>query len=157
MVIRWNRFKTWFWCSGLHLYKNDIQHWWVEVGIDFFLFKKICRSLLLLIFHGKHCRLFSCGSSKGQESFLVEWNDNDGTLKQRYFGLGKQYAGVVHFDTSKKLLAAGDEFCVKFWDMNNQNLLFSTIADGGLPVTTWWIFCYIYSFLIQNLTFTKII
>lgn len=89
--------------------------------------------IFLLITCKKH-RLFSCGSSKDRDSYLVEWNDNEGTVKESYYGLGKQHSGVVHFDTVKRFLAAGDEFSVKFWDMDNRLLLFSTNADGGLAV-----------------------
>ncbi|XP_039058030.1 topless-related protein 4-like isoform X2 [Hibiscus syriacus] len=79
-------------------------------------------------------RLFSCGTNKEGESFLVEWNESEGAVKRSYFGLGKRSVGVVQFDTTKnRFLAAGDEFTVKFWDMDNLNLLTSTPADGGLP------------------------
>ncbi|XP_022730861.1 topless-related protein 4-like isoform X2 [Durio zibethinus] len=79
-------------------------------------------------------RLFSCGTNKEGESFLVEWNESEGAVKCTYFGLGKRSVGVVQFDTTKnRFLAAGDEFTVKFWDMDNLNLLASTPADGGLP------------------------
>ncbi|XP_017645632.1 topless-related protein 4-like isoform X1 [Gossypium arboreum] len=79
-------------------------------------------------------RLFSCGTNKEGESFLVEWNESEGAVKRTYFGLGKRPVGVVQFDTTKnRFLAAGDEFSVKFWDMDNLNLLTSTPADGGLP------------------------
>ncbi|WRX32650.1 WD40 repeat - like 10 [Theobroma cacao] len=79
-------------------------------------------------------QLFSCGTNKDGESYLVEWNESEGAVKRTYFGLGKRSAGVVQFDTTKsRFLAAGDEFSVKFWDMDNVNLLTSTPADGGLP------------------------
>ncbi|XWS72950.1 hypothetical protein CRYUN_Cryun02cG0083500 [Craigia yunnanensis] len=79
-------------------------------------------------------RLFSCGTNKEGESYLVEWNESEGAVKRTYFGLGKRSAGVVQFDTTKnRFLAAGDEFTVKFWDMDNPNLLTTTAADGGLP------------------------
>ncbi|KAK8602143.1 hypothetical protein V6N13_058201 [Hibiscus sabdariffa] len=79
-------------------------------------------------------RLFSCGTNKEGESFLVEWNESEGAVKRTYFGLGKRSIGVVQFDTTKnRFLAAGDEYTVKFWDMDNLNLLTSTPADGGLP------------------------
>lgn len=44
--------------------------------------------------------------------------------------------GVVQFDTTRnRFLAAGDEFQIKFWDMDNINILTYTDADGGLPVS----------------------
>lgn len=82
-----------------------------------------------------NCRLFSCGTNKEGESFLVEWNESDGAVKRYYLGIGKHSTGIVQFDTTKnRFLAAGDEFTVKFWDMDNVNLLTTTNADGGLPV-----------------------
>ncbi|KAL4285195.1 hypothetical protein GQ457_16G004370 [Hibiscus cannabinus] len=81
-------------------------------------------------------RLFSCGTNKEGESFLVEWNESEGAVKRTYFGLGKRSGGIVQFDTTKnRFLAAGDESTVKFWDMDNLNLLTSTPADGGLPLS----------------------
>lgn len=78
-------------------------------------------------------RLFSCGTNKEGESFLVEWNESEGAVKRTYHGLGKRSTGVVQFDTTKnRFLAAGDEFMVKFWDMDSTNLLTSFDADGGL-------------------------
>ena len=65
----------------------------------------------------------------------MEWNESEGAVKRTYHGLAKRTVGVVQFDTTKnRFLAAGDEFTVKFWDMDNVNLLTSTDADGGLPV-----------------------
>lgn len=81
-------------------------------------------------------RLFSCGTNKEGESFLVEWNESEGTVKRTYLSLGKRSVGVVHFDTTKnRFLAAGDEFTVKFWDMDSVNLITTTDAGGGLPAS----------------------
>ncbi|XP_021616763.1 topless-related protein 4 isoform X2 [Manihot esculenta] len=81
-------------------------------------------------------RLFSCGTNKVGESHLVEWNESEGTVKRAYIGLGKRSVGIVQFDTTKnRFLAAGDEFTVKFWDMDNVNMLTSIDAEGGLPAS----------------------
>lgn len=81
-------------------------------------------------------RLFSCGTSKEGESYIVEWNESEGAVKRTYHGLGKRSVGVVQFDTTKnRFLAAGDEFVIKFWDMDNVNLLTTTDAEGGLPAS----------------------
>ncbi|GFP88955.1 topless-related protein 4 [Phtheirospermum japonicum] len=81
-------------------------------------------------------RLFSCGTSKEGESFIVEWNESEGAVKRTYVGLGKRSVGVVQFDTTKnRFLAVGDEFKIKCWDMDNVNLLTSIDADGGLPAS----------------------
>ncbi|KAG8379818.1 hypothetical protein BUALT_Bualt07G0129000 [Buddleja alternifolia] len=81
-------------------------------------------------------RLFSCGTNKEGESHIVEWNESEGAVKRAYLGLGKRSIGVVQFDTTKnRFLAAGDEFTIKYWDMDNVNLLSSVDADGGLPAS----------------------
>lgn len=88
-------------------------------------------SLILLV------RLFSCGTSKEGESHLVEWNESEGAIKRTYSGFRKRSLGVVQFDTTRnRFLAAGDEFMIKFWDMDNTNILTTTDADGGLPVSS---------------------
>lgn len=81
-------------------------------------------------------RLFSCGTSKEGDSHLVEWNESEGAIKRTYSGFRKRSLGVVQFDTTKnRFLAAGDEFQIKFWDMDNNNILATTDADGGLPAS----------------------
>ncbi|KAL8230398.1 hypothetical protein R6Q57_000176 [Mikania cordata] len=80
-------------------------------------------------------RFFTSGSNEDGVAYLVEWIESECAVKRTYLGLGKQYAGVVQFDTTNRFLAAGDEFSIKFWDMDNKLLLFSTNADGGLPAS----------------------
>lgn len=88
---------------------------------------------------GENCRLFSCGTSKEGESHIVEWNESEGNVKRSYQGFRKRSLGVVQFDTTKnRFLAAGDDFSIKFWDMDNVQILTSIDADGGLPVS---LFC----------------
>ncbi|XP_071733588.1 uncharacterized protein [Rutidosis leptorrhynchoides] len=78
-------------------------------------------------------RLFSCGTNKEGDSYIVEWNESSGGVKRTYNGLGKRSVEVVQFDTTKnRFLAAGDEFMIKFWDMDNVKILTTTDADGGL-------------------------
>jgi WD40 repeat protein len=80
-------------------------------------------------------RLFSCGTSKDGESFIVEWNESEGAVKRTYQGFHKRSLGVVQFDTTKnRYLAAGDDFSIKFWDMDTIQLLTAIDADGGLQV-----------------------
>lgn len=81
-------------------------------------------------------RLFSCGTTKEGGSHLVEWNENEGTVKRTYQGFNKRSLGVVQFDTAKnRFLAAGDDFSIKFWDMENPVPLMSVDAEGGLPAS----------------------
>uniref|UniRef100_A0A2P2MSH2 Topless-related protein 3 isoform X1 n=1 Tax=Rhizophora mucronata TaxID=61149 RepID=A0A2P2MSH2_RHIMU len=89
-----------------------------------------------MLYSADGTRLFSCGTSKEGDSFLVEWNESEGALKRHYTGFRKKSAaGVVQFDTTQNLfLAAGEDGQIKFWDMDNNNVLTSTEADGGLPI-----------------------
>ncbi|KAG2581778.1 hypothetical protein PVAP13_6KG064200 [Panicum virgatum] len=81
-------------------------------------------------------RLFSCGTSKEGDSHLVEWNETEGAIKRTYNGFRKRSLGVVQFDTTRnRFLAAGDEFLVKFWDMDSTNILTTADCDGGLPAS----------------------
>ncbi|KAJ4720991.1 Protein TOPLESS-like protein [Melia azedarach] len=81
-------------------------------------------------------RLFSCGTSKEGESHLVEWNESEGAIKRTYSGFRKRSLGVVQFDTTRnRFLAAGDDFQIKFWDMDNTTILTAVDADGGLPAS----------------------
>ncbi|WCJ30342.1 Protein TOPLESS [Euphorbia peplus] len=79
-------------------------------------------------------RLFTCGTSKTGESFLVEWNESEGAINRTFDGLQKNSLAVVKFDIMKnQFLAAGDEHVIKIWDMD-QVALFKTVdAEGGLP------------------------
>lgn len=89
-------------------------------------------------------RLFSCGTSKEGESFLVEWNESEGAIKRSYVGFRKKSAGIVQFDTTRnRFLAVGEDNQIKFWDMDSTNMLTSTEAEGGLSVS---IILIIYSF-----------
>lgn len=81
-------------------------------------------------------RLFSCGTSKEGESSIVEWNESEGVVKRTYQGFRKRSLGVVQFDTTRnRFLAAGDDFSIKFWDMDNIQLLTTIDADGGLTAS----------------------
>lgn len=80
-------------------------------------------------------RLFSCGTSKDGDSFLVEWNESEGAIKRTYSGFRKKSTGIAQFDTTRNhFLAVGEDSQIKFWDMDNTNVLLSIDADGGLLV-----------------------
>lgn len=70
---------------------------------------------------------------------MVEWNESEGSIKRTYSGFRKRSAGVggvVQFDTAQNhFLAAGEDNQIKFWDVDNTNMLTCTEADGGLPVS----------------------
>ncbi|CAK9134797.1 unnamed protein product [Ilex paraguariensis] len=86
-----------------------------------------------MLYSADGSRLFSCGTSKEGDSFLVEWNESEGAIKRNYSGFRKKSAGVVQFDTTQNhFLAVGEENQIKFWDMDNTSVLTSTDAEGGL-------------------------
>lgn len=92
--------------------------------------------LTVCLLYGSGHRLFSCGTSKDGESFIVEWNESEGAVKRTYQGFRKRSFGVIQFDTTRnRYLAAGDDFSIKVWDMDNVNLLTTIDADGGLTVS----------------------
>ncbi|GJU06198.1 topless-related protein 4-like protein isoform X1 [Tanacetum coccineum] len=79
-------------------------------------------------------RLFSCGTNKYGDYYIVKWNESEGVVKHTYEGL-KRSAEVVQFDTAKNwFLAASDECKLKVWDMDNIGLLKVFDVGGGLPV-----------------------
>ncbi|XP_074276734.1 topless-related protein 3-like [Silene latifolia] len=87
-----------------------------------------------MLYSADGSRLFSCGTSKEGESYLVEWNESEGAIKRTYSGFRRKTNGVVQFDsTQNHFLAVGEDHQIKFWDMDNVNLLSHTDADGGLP------------------------
>ncbi|XP_020398071.1 protein TPR1 isoform X3 [Zea mays] len=90
-----------------------------------------------LLYSADGTRLFSCGTSKEGDSYLVQWNENDGSIKRTYSGFRKRsagVAGVVQFDIAQNhILAAGEDNKIKFWDVDNNNMLICTDAEGGLP------------------------
>ncbi|CAL5346745.1 unnamed protein product [Camellia sinensis] len=83
---------------------------------------------------GDGSRLFSCGTGKDGDYFLVEWNESEGAIKRTYFGFRKKSVGVVQFDTTQNhFLAVGEDQQIKFWNMDNNDILTSMDAEGGLP------------------------
>ncbi|MED6124037.1 hypothetical protein PIB30_055207 [Stylosanthes scabra] len=66
--------------------------------------------------------------------YFVEWDDIERCVKRSYKGLkNTRTSTTIKFDsTANRILAAGDEHKVKFWDMDNVELLTSTDANGGL-------------------------
>lgn len=81
-------------------------------------------------------RLFSCGTNEEGQSHIVEWNKQGTTIQRVYNGLHERSSDLIQFDMTKnKFLAAGHNHLIKFWDIDNANLLASTDAGGGLPVS----------------------
>ncbi|KAJ4850013.1 RNA polymerase II associated Paf1 complex subunit Tpr1 [Turnera subulata] len=94
------------------------------------------RSCTTMVYSADGKRLFSCGTTQDGESHMVEWNENEGSIKRTYQGFQKRSLGVIQFDTTKnKFLAVGDDYLIKFWDMDNPNLLTMIDAEGDLPAS----------------------
>lgn len=101
---------------------------------------------------GLNFRLFSCGTSKDGDSFLVEWNESEGAIKRTYSGFRKKSAGIVQFDTTKDhFLAVGEDNQIKFWDMDNTNVLTSIDAEGGLPVNILIVYLVFNDYMLSNI------
>ncbi|KAG6388102.1 hypothetical protein SASPL_153300 [Salvia splendens] len=78
-------------------------------------------------------RVFLCGTEENGESYVVEWNENEGNIVRNYQLLSKRSSAVVQFNTClNRFLAAGDEHVIKIWDMDCDELLAVIDADGGL-------------------------
>ncbi|XP_073014624.1 topless-related protein 4-like [Primulina eburnea] len=116
---------------------GNIKAWLYDDGGERVDYEAPGRSCSIMTYSADGTRLFSCGTNGDGESNIVEWNDTEGTLKRKYLGLGQQTVlEKGHFDTAKnRFLAAGDEFAIKYWDMDSINLLCSVDADGGLPAS----------------------
>ena len=71
---------------------------------------------------------------------MVEWNESEGSIKRTYSGFRKKASGVVQgvvqFDTAQNhILAVGEDNQIKFWDVDNTNMLACIEAGGALPVS----------------------
>ncbi|KAL1545997.1 Topless-related protein 3 [Salvia divinorum] len=87
-----------------------------------------------MLYSADGSRLFSCGTGKDGDAHLVEWNESEGAIKRTYTGFRKKCTGVLQFDTTQNhFLAVGEDSQIKFWDMDNVNVLTTTDADGGIP------------------------
>uniref|UniRef100_A0A8R7QPZ0 F-box domain-containing protein n=2 Tax=Triticum urartu TaxID=4572 RepID=A0A8R7QPZ0_TRIUA len=103
--------------------------------VDFDVPGKWCTTML---YSADGTRLFSCGTSKQGDSHLVEWNQSEGSVKRSYSGFRKKTSGVVQgvvqFDIARNhILAAGEDNQIKFWDVDNTNMLACIEAGGALP------------------------
>ncbi|KAL1196124.1 Topless-related protein 3 [Cardamine amara subsp. amara] len=86
-----------------------------------------------LLYSADGRKLFSCGTSQLGTSSLMEITEAKGTIKKVYNGLTTQLGGVVQFQSSKNhFLAAGEDGLIKFWHVDNVNILSTTDAEGGL-------------------------
>ncbi|KAA8525517.1 hypothetical protein F0562_007372 [Nyssa sinensis] len=74
------------------------------------------------------------GKSQNGQTHIVEWVESEGLVERTYQGFHKRSLGIVQFDTAKnRFLAAADDHLIKFWEMDNANLLMTFAAGGDLP------------------------
>ncbi|RVW53884.1 Topless-related protein 1 [Vitis vinifera] len=87
-------------------------------------------------FTGTIILLISCGTTKDGVSHLVEWHEMGSIMKRTIQGVNKCSFGVMQFDTAKNgLLVAGDDFSLKFWDLNAVDLVTPIDASEMLPAS----------------------
>lgn len=124
--------------NGVHLIfststTGEMRGWMYDnLGYRLAFNDPCCRRMVCMK-NGK--RIFTCGVNEEEKFCILEWDDVKGSVKRQYQGIKKPFPGVVHLDTAKdKILAAGDDHEVKFWNMSNLELLASTDVGGDLPV-----------------------
>ncbi|XP_050380281.1 protein TPR1-like [Argentina anserina] len=84
-------------------------------------------------------RMFSCGTSREGDTFLVQWRPNDGIVDEGaktriYSGFSNNSEGVSHFDITKNhFLAVGEDSQIKYWHMDHEEILASTYGEDQLP------------------------
>ncbi|CAN1287822.1 Topless-related protein 4 [Linum perenne] len=92
----------------------------------------LASTTMLYIADGR--RLLSCGTNNSGESYLVEWDDSEGTIIRSYQGLQKSSSGAVKFDVMKdQFVAAGHDHVIKVWNLDSDDLLTIIDAEGDLP------------------------
>ncbi|GAB4836826.1 hypothetical protein Ancab_001741 [Ancistrocladus abbreviatus] len=93
-----------------------------------------CSGFISMAYSSDGRRLFACGTSKEGETVMAEWNEVDGGLRRTYQGMHTNVTNAVHFDLSKnRYLVTGDNHHIKYWDVDDENILLITDAEGGLP------------------------
>lgn len=86
-------------------------------------------------------RLFICGIREDGLAYLEQWDGRKWNKVCSYVGFNNQCNGVPQFDVANiGILAAGEEYKIKFWDTDYVNLWTTIDADGGLPVKSFNIF-----------------
>ncbi|GJX43301.1 topless-related protein 4-like protein isoform X1 [Tanacetum coccineum] len=79
-------------------------------------------------------RLFSCGTNKEGDSYIVEWNEREGFIKHTYEGL-KLSAEVVQFHTARigfLLLVTSASPCIRYG--KEGNLLAVSTNEYGIKI-----------------------
>ncbi|XP_027774677.1 topless-related protein 1-like isoform X3 [Solanum pennellii] len=115
---------------------GEIKAWVYENSGPCVSYEAPSKCCMRMLYSANGKRLFSCGTNKDGDSHLVEWNETDGFIVRTYLGLGKCSSGVVEFDISRNnYVAAGDSHVIKFWNVNDAQLLTVVDAGGDLPAS----------------------
>nr|XP_025888349.1 topless-related protein 1-like isoform X5 [Solanum lycopersicum] len=115
---------------------GEIKAWIYENSGPCVSYEAPSKCCMRMLYSANGKRLFSCGTNKDGDSHLVEWNETDGFIVRTYLGLGKCSSGVVEFDISRNnYVAAGDSHVIKFWNVNDAQLLTVVDAGGDLPAS----------------------
>ncbi|XP_020102466.1 topless-related protein 4-like [Ananas comosus] len=87
-----------------------------------------------MAYNADETRLFACGIREDGLAYLEQWDDQNGNKVCSYVGFNNQCNGVPQFDVANiGILAAGEEYKIKFWDTDYVNLWTTIDAEGGLP------------------------
>lgn len=115
---------------------GEIKAWLYENAEPRVSYEAPGRSCMRMLYSANGRRLFSCGTNKYGDSYMVEWNENQGSIERNYLGLDRCSSGVVEFDISiNRYLAAGDAHVIKVWNVNDPQLLTVVDAGGDLPAS----------------------
>lgn len=79
-------------------------------------------------------RLFSCGRGKESKTTLFEWDEQSGSIKQRFTSFANCTEDSATIDTvANRFIAAVDDHKLKFWEFDKPRMLFSMTLDEELP------------------------
>ncbi|GAB4836946.1 hypothetical protein Ancab_001858 [Ancistrocladus abbreviatus] len=113
---------------------GQVKVWLYDVTGPRIEYNAPCRGCVSMAYSSNGRRLFACGTSKEGETVMAEWNEVDGGLRRTYQGMHKNVTNAVHFDLSKnRYLVTGDNHHIKYWDIDDENILLITDPEGGLP------------------------
>ncbi|GJT96790.1 protein TPR2 [Tanacetum coccineum] len=124
------------------LFSTDISGkmkiWEVDVPgkeVDFNLQGCLFKNVLSNWRNGASC-LFTSEEDKDFLPSITEWRIDDKstslTCKRRYKGVGKIPHHQFTFDTNGKILVVGNEQCLKFWDVDCDDCLWTTPSSDEL-------------------------
>ncbi|KAI7988920.1 Topless-related protein 2 [Camellia lanceoleosa] len=116
---------------------KTIKVWDVVTGANLFTFEGHEAPVFCVCPHVRenfHAFFMWYKPQRGDPS--VEWVEKRSIERINYKGLQKHSLGIVQFDITKdRFLAAGDDYVIKFWEMESEDLLATSDAGEDLPET----------------------